>query len=206
MTERERARAAPDVTRNARWVKRHAPAWAELRDLEQEGWLALLQGRKYSHGAMVDYLRREYLHHRASSFECAIGSEEKFPGGVWKLPDDSRPSPADAAMLAELRRRLLAAMQCLTPQHRSVVQWRYFLDDYQAAASGLAVSFGRVSQLHKQAIERLRAQIGLDYAAIFPLRLDRPHVSERLLPNSGITGRKPSPSRRRGERAVAEVC
>ena len=193
-----------DIRYNARKVKRHAPYWADVRDLEQEGWLALLQGRKYSFGAMIDYLRREYAYHRPDSLNMTMADADGHVVEFIDLLPDTGLSALSKAELSEYRCRLFAAMACLTYQQQEVIWFRYFLDDYQGAMAHLGVTFGRISQLHKQAIECLRAQIGLDHDAVFPMCFDCPHLFECLLPAFGYpgiaTGRRSS-----SQRAVTEV-
>lgn len=62
--------------------------------------------------------------------------------------------------LKELRERTVDLLKCLTPRERAVVRGHYFQDlPFEEIATRLAVTKGRVSQLHKRALERLRGAI-----------------------------------------------
>lgn len=59
--------------------------------------------------------------------------------------------------MSQLKTRLSALVESLPPAHRSVLQWHYRHDhSFVDIAQRLDLSRGRVSQIHKQALESLR--------------------------------------------------
>jgi RNA polymerase sigma factor FliA len=59
--------------------------------------------------------------------------------------------------MSQLKTRLSALVECLPPDQRSVLQWHYRHDDsFVDIAQRLDLTRGRVSQIHKQALESLR--------------------------------------------------
>lgn len=66
----------------------------------------------------------------------------------------------ESAALRQLRDSLRDAVQALPPQERMVVQGHYFQDQpFHDIAATLQVTRGRVSQIHRQALLRLRALV-----------------------------------------------
>jgi RNA polymerase sigma factor, sigma-70 family len=66
-----------------------------------------------------------------------------------------------SAAVKELRERLLRAVDGLPPQERTVVRNHYLQDmPFDAIATLLKLSKGRISQIHKQALQRLRGLVG----------------------------------------------
>ncbi|RYF15891.1 MAG: sigma-70 family RNA polymerase sigma factor [Comamonadaceae bacterium] len=66
----------------------------------------------------------------------------------------------ETAALRQLRDGLRNAVQALSPQERLVVQGHYFQDQsFHDIAATLQVTKGRVSQIHRQALLRLRALV-----------------------------------------------
>jgi len=57
----------------------------------------------------------------------------------------------------QLQRRLLAALDTLTDKERMIIDGHYFdHQNFEQLAVALALSKGRISQLHRQALEKLR--------------------------------------------------
>jgi RNA polymerase sigma factor for flagellar operon FliA len=79
----------------------------------------------------------------------------------------STDEPFDARALADVRRLVGAAVDDLPPRERLIVRFHYFQHvPFEEIAVRLNVTKGRVSQLHKRALERIRSAIsgrpGLD--------------------------------------------
>lgn len=69
-------------------------------------------------------------------------------------------TPEQAAMLAEQRRELLAAIQALRPDDQEVITGRYFLDLSEAEMAGmLGCARGTVKSRLSRALQRLRRQL-----------------------------------------------
>lgn len=65
--------------------------------------------------------------------------------------------------LRQLRDRLLHAVEHLPPQERTVIRGHYLQDlPFERIAEMLQLTRGRISQVHKQALLRLRAQVRED--------------------------------------------
>jgi RNA polymerase sigma factor FliA len=69
--------------------------------------------------------------------------------------------------IRQMRQRLAAAVECLPPQERTVVRCHYMQEmPFEQVATMLNLTKGRVSQIHKQAMSRLREALadhgGLD--------------------------------------------
>jgi RNA polymerase sigma factor for flagellar operon FliA len=59
--------------------------------------------------------------------------------------------------LRELRERLLELVRQLPPQERRVIQGHYLQEQpFDAIAGGMGLSKGRISQLHRSALQHLR--------------------------------------------------
>jgi RNA polymerase sigma factor for flagellar operon FliA len=72
--------------------------------------------------------------------------------------------------LSQLRERLGQAVQGLPPQERTVVRSHYLQDmPFDEIAGMLQLSKGRISQIHKQALMRLRSLLAdhADWNAVF---------------------------------------
>jgi RNA polymerase sigma factor for flagellar operon FliA len=99
---------------------------------------------------------------------CAAGC--RLPGdaaldAMAELPEhlsDPSADPERSAALAELRSSLSATLRLLPQRHRTVV-CLYHLNDWTMSqiATRLGVSEGRVSQIHSQALAKLRARLSL---------------------------------------------
>ncbi|HSW16767.1 MAG TPA: sigma-70 family RNA polymerase sigma factor [Ramlibacter sp.] len=65
------------------------------------------------------------------------------------------------AAIAQLRQRLHSAVQALPPQERTVVRSHYLQQiPFDQVAVMMSLSKGRISQIHKQALLRLRGLVG----------------------------------------------
>ena len=79
------------------------------------------------------------------------------------VPAAAEPSPESAALAAERRQRLLAAVGRLRREDRLVIGLRWFLDlDEASMASALAVPRGTVKSRLSRAMARLRTELGHD--------------------------------------------
>jgi RNA polymerase sigma factor (sigma-70 family) len=78
-------------------------------------------------------------------------------------PGDAVPSPEAALLAGESRERLLAAVESLPPAHRDAVACRYLLglSELETAAA-LGVRRGTVKSRLARALERLRAELGVE--------------------------------------------
>ena len=77
---------------------------------------------------------------------------------------EASPPTADrhyqAVELAQLRRKIVELVDRLTPQQRTVVRYHYLQDhSFEEIASLMGVTRGRVSQVHRQALEALRLEL-----------------------------------------------
>lgn len=67
------------------------------------------------------------------------------------------------AEVRQLRQRLLRAVDDLPPQERNVIRSHYIQEiAFEEIAATLGVTRGRVSQIHRQALLRLRTAVGSD--------------------------------------------
>lgn len=65
-----------------------------------------------------------------------------------------------SAALKQLRERLVQAIEALPPQERLVVRTHYLQEvPFEQIATQLALTKGRISQIHKKALQRLRAEV-----------------------------------------------
>ena len=77
------------------------------------------------------------------------------------LPEASANAPFyQSVAVRQLRERLLFAVEALPPQERAVVRGHYLQDmQFEEIATMLRLTKGRISQIHKQALLRLRNQV-----------------------------------------------
>jgi RNA polymerase sigma factor (sigma-70 family) len=76
---------------------------------------------------------------------------------------DAAPSPEAASVSAERRRELLDAVNRLGEDHRLVLTCRYFLDlSEDETAAALGVRRGTVKSRLARALDRLRAELGVE--------------------------------------------
>jgi RNA polymerase sigma factor for flagellar operon FliA len=69
-------------------------------------------------------------------------------------------SPEELQALDQLKRNIVAAIERLPPREKLIVQYHYFHHmAFVELAAQLGVSKGRVSQLHRRALERLRETV-----------------------------------------------
>lgn len=142
----------------ARQLHSHAPH-VELDDLISEGTLGLIAAAKSwdpagpasfrtfaqfrIKGAILDSLRKEYRYQP--------GDDEQEDG-----------SPADPATMTDAR----MLVESLPPREKQVVLQKYWEGQRQRSiAKVMSITPVRVSQLHKQAISRMRSHAGLAAAA-----------------------------------------
>jgi len=87
----------------------------------------------------------------------ALRAAEEAPSG------GAAPSPEGAVLAAEEREGLLAALNGLREDDRLVLGCRYFLDlSEQETAAALGVRRGTVKSRLSRALERLRAELGVE--------------------------------------------
>jgi RNA polymerase sigma factor for flagellar operon FliA len=81
-----------------------------------------------------------------------------------EVPDESeRSNPYAATAVAQLRRVVRLAVDRLPPRERDLICRHYFGElEFQAVASDLGITKGRVSQLHSQALLRIREFLGAE--------------------------------------------
>jgi len=71
--------------------------------------------------------------------------------------------PYQPVELAQLRRRLFGLVDGLVGQQRTVIRYHYLQDhSFEEVAALMGVTRGRVSQIHRQALATLRAELGKD--------------------------------------------
>jgi RNA polymerase sigma-70 factor (ECF subfamily) len=89
--------------------------------------------------------------------------------------DDSAQSPEAAALAAERRRELLAAVNALTGDDQLVIAYRYFLDLTEAEmAAAIGCPRGTVKSRLSRALGRLRQQLATTSRATHPPRFEHP--------------------------------
>lgn len=77
------------------------------------------------------------------------------------VDDSLAANPYASAELAQLRRRVRALLPALPPRERELIQRHYEEQvEFQAIAAEWGLTKGRVSQLHAQALQRLRTLLG----------------------------------------------
>jgi RNA polymerase sigma factor for flagellar operon FliA len=84
-----------------------------------------------------------------------LESEEGEPAD-----ESMRANPYAATELAELRRLTRAAVERLPEREREIVQRHYYQQwEFQDIAREIGVTKGRISQIHSQALARIRTLI-----------------------------------------------
>jgi len=79
--------------------------------------------------------------------------------GLNAIPSDRHYEPVE---LAQLQQRLLGFVDHLGVQQRTVIRYHYLQDhSFEDIASLMAVSRGRISQIHRQALSTLRMQLAV---------------------------------------------
>jgi RNA polymerase sigma factor for flagellar operon FliA len=99
--------------------------------------------------------------------EAAIGLAIGFMlEGSGMYSDGSEQSIHDgyaSLAMVDLTNRLHAAVDALSPQEQAVVKGHYFHQrQFVELAEQLSLTKGRISQIHRQAVERLRAALRED--------------------------------------------
>jgi len=139
---------------------------AVLNGLEQTTELA----------AQAAQRRHSRLHERADSFETRDrdDADDQFSGmvditillamgyvlednGEWNPAGASGADPYRSVQLAAVRSRLIRLVDALPQRERLIVRYHYFEHmEFQAIGEVLAVSKGRISQLHARALQLIR--------------------------------------------------
>jgi len=140
-----------------------APA-ADADDAAQEAfvkaWIALPRFRQ---GAPFRPWLLQIVANEARNRRRSAGRREGLAirATVDRPSDDAAPSPEAAALLAERRTTLLAAVNRLRDDDREIIAARYFLDLSEAeAAEVLRIPRGTVKSRRSRALARLRAEMG----------------------------------------------
>jgi RNA polymerase sigma factor (sigma-70 family) len=146
-------RVAYLITRNA----------ADAEDAAQDGfvkaWRAL--GRFRAAEPLRPWLLR-IVANEARNRRRSAGRREHLALRAAAPPGEAAPSPEEAAVDADERRRLLAALDALPEQARLVLACRYLLGlSEDETASALGVRHGTVKSRSARALERLRETYGL---------------------------------------------
>lgn len=161
---RDILRYGPQITRLAQKIAKGAPHWIDIRDLEQDAYLALLAAApRYDGstqfftfiyprmaGAMIDGLRRWQPRSR----------RRDAPFVLWRpLADaDSWPAEGGDPEAATRAREVREALLRLPPRWAHVLKRRFFDEaDHHTIARELGVTVNRVHQLHRKALDTLRA-------------------------------------------------
>ncbi len=94
-----------------------------------------------------------------------IETEDNDEALVRQIPDDPQRTPLALYELGEQRTHIIAAIDRLPERERQVVAL-YYLEELTMKETGvvLGITESRVSQLHTQAILRLRSTLSRDYA------------------------------------------
>jgi len=86
------------------------------------------------------------------------------------LADEGSKNPFEIALLASWRRDLSSVLDILTPMERSIIRWRYGLDNegeemtLKEIGDHYRLSRERIRQLQEQALRKLRRKLSLDAA------------------------------------------
>lgn len=132
--------------------------WASLGMLEALDHFRLDRGARFT-----TYALPRIIGAIRDGLESLTGQWHEFPVAPEDmerlLSDEASPhAQADSLMEArQLRNRLLSLLEYLTPREQSVIRLHYLQDwTFKDVAQALGISKGRVSQLHDQALERLK--------------------------------------------------
>lgn len=158
----------PQVKYTALRVAGPAIGFVDRRDLEQDGWVALLKAsRRYNgtvkfstfvnqrlKGAMIDGLRRWAPRNRHTKAPCATW-EELSPANETTRADEA-PSPEAQHLGTELWK-----VVDQLPDREAHILKRFYQDDESQSviALELGLSESRVSQLRQQALATLRSAL-----------------------------------------------
>lgn len=143
-------------------LAKRLPAWIDLDDLMQEGYLALIQAAKRYRNGPVIFGKFAQLRVRGAMLD-SIRRRHWTYGTHVELPEADEDEPrCDATVEAELVEAqaaagVRAALRELPRSQRRVLRLRYERDRTLAAAAGrMGVSAYRASKLHRDGLERLR--------------------------------------------------
>ncbi len=101
---------------------------------------------------------------------AGLGSKTPIDGRVLMLDDPERVqvddsvegNPYASAALAQTRERVRALVEQLPARERAIVRQHYYEQrEFQELAAEMAVTKGRVSQLHSQALDRIREGVNV---------------------------------------------
>jgi RNA polymerase sigma-70 factor (ECF subfamily) len=140
-----------------------APA-ADADDAAQEAfvkaWIAL---PRFRHGAPFRPWLLRIVANEARNRRRSAGRRDGLAirATVDRPSDDAAPSPEAAALVAERRTTLLAAVNRLRDEDREIIATRYFLELSEAeAAEILRIPRGTVKSRLSRALARLRSDLG----------------------------------------------
>lgn len=134
---------------------------------QRAGWkLSAALGRKPTDEELARELNLsidEYLEISAAipaAVELSLELLERGAGSLNVAAAGKFASPEVALQRKELRKRLIAAIECLPERQRVVISMYYYSKlNYREIASLLDVTESRICQIHRQACERLRARL-----------------------------------------------
>ena len=107
---------------------------------------------------MEGRIAEDELRQAVSLDRLSTGDDDDAPVSLLhKLVDEHSPNPAQTTERAELRRGVAAALAALPEREREVLSLRYLRNwTLKQIAGQLGISESRVSQLHAQALGRMR--------------------------------------------------
>ena len=194
----------PLVDAIARRLSRRLPPTVEMSELVNDGVVGLIRalGRydpargvgfaSYAQhrirGAMLDGLRaRDPLPRTVRRVQKSLDADSEGlapQAGVqlvdldsaMSVPADEGQGPEEAAVEADLRRRVLDGLALLPPRDRQVLLWRYVLGrTLRETSLHVALSATRTIEIQERALQRLRRHLEGQ-----PMFVDRRRRSERL--------------------------
>ena len=136
-------------------IARHIPPWEciDVDDLKQEARLALLRGRKSFNGPMLDFVR-SWTQHRVTN------KRKRYTGELKPNKISCGPTQEDDIHRKDLEREMGRVIGRL-PERQQVMLRLLYWDELKACQVGdiIGVSQSRVSQLHDEALAKLKKMI-----------------------------------------------
>jgi RNA polymerase sigma-70 factor (ECF subfamily) len=151
----------------------HVPSRAVAEEVVQETWLAVIRGldRFEGRSSLKTWIFRilsniastRGLRERRTTPFCSLagdGADQFEPNGHWRVAPTPWEAPADAAVSAEIRELVWAAIEALPASQRAVVALRD-VEGWSAAdtCAALGLSDGNMRVLLHRARTRLRAAL-----------------------------------------------
>jgi len=113
---------------------------------------------RIAYNACIDHLRKKAITPEPADNEALeTGLRKGIPiAGAAEIPD-----PVSAADLGYIRKRIEAALACVTPQEKAVFVLRHYEDlSLKEIAATLGLSLGSVKSYLFRAIQKLRKELG----------------------------------------------